>query len=321
LKSQYKRVNTEFFPYNCFYKKVVPEDVNANGYVYEAYDFDTKYPTNLISDPAVPFKPTLLVNVISGPSPYVTSIKERDPEGFYTLLTVGVNKIKPVTFDVEFEITCTFRGLRYNRNIDANIYIPPPPVKPLYVTDDTKTATPPNGTEWQIQNIFVSDSQYNNSQLLDAQYSFGGSISRDALPDSSKNRYVVYLSDPDSGDPNTNASNRVYIINYGSGRFTKHFADHEIFLMDFISDEYKAVEAENKNYINVQMRRKNPTANAPPIVCMEKSIRLFVPITPYNINVNEVGKEMCRPPNDYIFKWVNNRPNDDGMNVDNGQPA
>lgn len=117
LKSQQKRVNTEYFPYNCFYKKVVPESVNANGYVYEAYDFNTKYPTNLISDPAVPFKPTLLVNVISGPTPYVASFKEKDPEGFYTLLTIGVNKIKPVTFNVEFEIAVTFRGLRYNRDI------------------------------------------------------------------------------------------------------------------------------------------------------------------------------------------------------------
>lgn len=321
LKSQQRRVNTEFFPYNCFYKKVVPETINENGYIYEAYDFDTKYPTNLISDPAIPFKPTLLVNVISGPSPYVTNIKEKDPEGFYTLLTIGVNKIKPVTFDVEFEIVCTFRGLRYNRNIDASNYSLPQQVKPLYVTDESKTFSPPNNEEWNIQNIFVSDSQYNNSQLLDAQFSFGGSISRDALPDSSKNRYVVYLSDPESGDPNTNASNRIYIINYGSGRFTKVFNDHEIFLMDFISDEYKTEKTDNKNYINIQMRRTNPNVGAKPIICMERSERLFVPITPYNTNVNEVGKQICYAPNNYIFQWVENQPNDDGMNVDPNQPA
>lgn len=316
LKSQQRRVNTEFFPYNCFYKKVVPEDVNANGYIYEAYDFDTRYPTNLISDPAVPFKPTLLVNVISGPSPYVTNIKEKDPEGFYTLLTVGVNKIKPVTFDVEFEITCTFRGLRYNKNVDANIYIPPPPVKPLYVLDESHTQTPPNGTEWKIQNIYVSDSQYNNGQLLDAQYSYGGVISRDALPDSSKNRYVVYLSDPDNGGADVNASNRIYIINYGSKRFVKRFSDKEIFLMDFISDEYKENEDDNKNFINIQMRRENPENGEQPIVCMERSKRLFIPITAYNQNVNEVGTFICYAPNDYIFKWVDNQPNDDDIEVD-----
>jgi len=321
LKSQQKRVNTEFFPYNCFYKKVVPETVNANGYVYEAYDFDTKYPTNLISDPSVPFKPTLLINVISGPTPYVTNIKEKDPEGFYTLLTVGVNKIKPVTFDVEFEVVCTFRGLRYNRNVDTIKNIQRLAIKPWYPIDNSKTKSPPENEKWNIQNIFVADSQYNNSQLLDAQFSFGGSITRDALPDSSKNRYVVYLSDPGNSDESTNDPNKIYIINYGNGRFSKTFNDHEVFLMDFISDAYKTTEADNKNYINIQMRRTNPTSGNQPKICMEKSIKLSVPITPYNSNTNEIGKNICDAPKDYVFKWVGNQPNDDHMNVDPSQPA
>lgn len=316
LKSQQRRVNTEFFPYNCFYKKVVSEDVNPNGYVYEAYDFNTKYPTNLISDPSVPFKPTLLVNVISGPSPYVTNIKEKDPEGFYTLLTVGVNKIKPVTFDVEFEITCTFRGLRYNRNVDANIYIPPPPIKALYKTDETDVNVPPNGQEWKIQNILVSDSAYNNSQLLDAQYSYGGVITRDALPDEKYNRYVVYIDDPDNGGADVNASNRIYCINYGNKRFTKKFNECQIFLMDFVSDAYSETVADNKNFLNIQMKRENPTAGQNPLVCMERSVQLVVPVTEFNGNVNIQGTQMCYAPNDYIFKWDNNQPNDDAMEAE-----
>lgn len=310
LKSQQKRVNTEFFPYNCFYKKVVTEDVNPNGYIYEAYDFDSRYPTNLISDPAVPFKPTLLVNVISGPSPYVTNIKERDPEGFYTLLTVGVNKIKPVTFDVEFDITCTFRGLRYNKNVDANIVIPPKPVLALYPEDTSQVEAPPIDEEWKIENIFISDSKYGNSTILDAQYSYGSTISRDALPNTNQNRYVIYLDDPDNGGADVNASNKIYCINYGTKRFTKKFNDKQIFLMEFVGDNYVEPAQDNKDYINIRMDKPadQGTGTTPKF---KRSIKLAVPVTEYNPNINEIGTKLCDVPNDYLFAWANDAPNDD----------
>lgn len=317
LKSQQNRVNTEFFAYNCFYKKVVDTSVNANGYIYEPYDFNTKYPTNLISDPAVPFKPTLLVNVVSGPTPYVTNIKEKDPEGFYTLLTVGVNKIKPVTFNVEFEIVVTFRGLRYNRNVDTKEPERTPLVKVLYPLDNSGVTD----GEFNIENIYISDSKYNNSQGLDAQYSYGGLIRRDDLPDENMNRYVIYLDDPEQ-DPSSDVppGNRIYIINYGNKKFVKKFNRRQIFLMDFVGDSYKEVETDNKDFINVKMKKFVGDGIDPEDV-FKRSKRLVIPITEYNPQRDEIGTLLFGVPDDYKFTWENDKPDDDNheMNIDDDE--
>ena len=165
LKKQQYRTNTNNFAYNCFYKKMVSQNVNDNGYVYEATIFDESNPCNIICDPAVNFKPTLLVNVIAGPNPMVTDIKEKDPEGFDTITSIGINKIKPVTFDVEFEIAVTFRGLRYNRSIDDNYRFVNPVIKPLYETyyENNRDIIVGN---FDISEIEVSDSKYINKSSL-----------------------------------------------------------------------------------------------------------------------------------------------------------
>ena len=215
LKGQYIRTNNDNFAYNCFYKRVVPvTQQNPNGYVYTAYDFDPKYPCNLIADPSCPFKPTLLVDVISGPNPYVTNIKEKDPEGFDTVLTKGINKIKPVTFDVEFDIDVTFRGLRYNRIVDSEVtYIPP--VNPLY----NKPFTREEG-DFVIKRITVSDSKYNNIMVNTLPYGFNGTITKNELPNDKQSRYIVYLVPQDTVyiDNRRYDQGSIRVINYGSAK-------------------------------------------------------------------------------------------------------
>lgn len=298
MKGQQIRTNTNFFAYNCFYKRSVPQDVDPNGYVYEAYDFKTSNPCNLISDPAVPFKPTLLVDVISGPSPMVTDIKEKDPEGFSTITTIGINKIKPVTFDVEFEIAVTFRGLRYNKNIDrVSVYVPPK-VSPLYPLDNRDVDV----GEYKIRTIKITDSKYKYGRILTGPYSYGGQISYDDLPSDEQNRYVVYLKDPDNGGADVPASNRLFIINYGHLRFTRTFREDELFLCDFISD--KQVDGGIDDYLNIEMTRPNAN-NTGVIVCYQKSFKLNVPITYYNNNTFLPGhEELNAIPSEYIFDWT-----------------
>lgn len=73
------------------------------------YDWDTKMPTNPVNDPAVSFKPTLLVGVLSGEGP---SYKFEDGRIVYG------NNLKPTTFCLDFYIDVTFRGLRFQRIIE-----------------------------------------------------------------------------------------------------------------------------------------------------------------------------------------------------------
>lgn len=309
LKRQQVRVNTEYFPYNCFFKKVVDESVNSNGYVYEAYDFNTKYPSNLIADPAVPFKPTLLVNVISGPSPYVTNIKQKDSEGFYTLLTIGVNKIKPVTFDVEFDITCTFRGLRYNRNISKAIEVIPEVVKPLYKEDDSDVNQNYAG---HITEIGVSDSKYNNSITYNAQYGFGGTERYPALPSGTGNRYIVYLKTVPIENQQNKFTNKIFIINSGISAFIRSFKNNEKHLLTFVSDKYVLDGIDD--YVNIIMYSPANQQGVKTAV-FKKSIKINVPIVADNNNHDVEGTLLTNVPDGFMFYWDDDRPGE-GMEED-----
>lgn len=84
----------------------------------KGFNYDVDSPCNILQSNAIKFKPTLLVNVISGPTPNVVTVTENaDTDGFLSVYEVGINKVKPVTFDIEFSITVTFRGTRYNKYI------------------------------------------------------------------------------------------------------------------------------------------------------------------------------------------------------------
>lgn len=71
-------------------------------------NWDSKNITNLHSDPNCPFKPTFLIGVlkVDDITPLATSADTaRDPES-------SKGQIYPVTFNLEFDIGVTFRGLR-----------------------------------------------------------------------------------------------------------------------------------------------------------------------------------------------------------------
>jgi len=296
MRGQQVRTNTNFFAYNCFYKRSVPENVNPNGYIYEAYDFKTSNPCNLLSDPAVPFKPTLLVDVISGPSPMVTDVREKDPEGFSTITTIGINKIKPVTFDVEFEIVVTFRGLRYNRNVDRVVNYIPPPVRALYPENDSKVTR----GKYNIKNVKLTDSKYNYGIILNGPYSRRTTIEFDSLPSSDQNRYVVYLietvTNPETPD---SVFYNLRIINFGSKRFKRIFQNNQIYLFDFISD--KQTENGIDDYLNIQMHAFGVPDD---IVVFEKSYKLNVEVTEYENDNYMVGKALDSLPLGYRFDWT-----------------
>lgn len=139
LIPQYVRVTDGGYPY-LLWRNVVPNNIENiserpiqsynpainNSYTLnyeiekptpEVFEWDSKNPCNLLQDPAVPFKPTLLVNVVSGPEPQVVAVENNDIDGFNSIYEIGINKIQPVTFDIEFSITVTFRGTRYNKYI------------------------------------------------------------------------------------------------------------------------------------------------------------------------------------------------------------
>ena len=104
LVRQYIRDNTGDYTYREF---KWTKDVNGRR-VGEKFVIDSKMPTNLMSNPGLPFKPTLLINVVAGPDPSVVTYNDEE---------IGVNKLKPTTFNIEFNINVTFRGLRYNKII------------------------------------------------------------------------------------------------------------------------------------------------------------------------------------------------------------
>ena len=49
-----------------------------------------------MSDPALTFKPTLLINVIAGPDPTIVTYDDEE---------ISVNKLKPTSFNIEFIIS------------------------------------------------------------------------------------------------------------------------------------------------------------------------------------------------------------------------
>ena len=104
LQPQYIRDNNNGYPYREFKWS---KDLNGRR-IANKFLVDSKYPTNLLSNPGVPFKPTLLINVIAGADPTTVTVNDEE---------IGINKLKPTTFNIEFDIGVTFRGLRYNKVI------------------------------------------------------------------------------------------------------------------------------------------------------------------------------------------------------------
>ena len=68
-------------------------------------NYQTSKITNLQTDPNCPFKPTFLIGVLK-----VDSLRHPDGQGNNPEVTMG--QIYPVTFNLEFDIGVTFRGLR-----------------------------------------------------------------------------------------------------------------------------------------------------------------------------------------------------------------
>lgn len=76
---------------------------------------DPNCPNNPLSCSSIPFKPTFLLSVRSPYKPFIqpsNTIYDGATEEM-----MAFNKILPTTFSIEFEITVTFRGLRYDRLI------------------------------------------------------------------------------------------------------------------------------------------------------------------------------------------------------------
>lgn len=72
--------------------------------------YNPTYITNLRENPNCPFKPTFLLGVLSVDT--VTSQPDAELEDGLIDETHMMNNIKPVTFNLEFDIGVTFRGLR-----------------------------------------------------------------------------------------------------------------------------------------------------------------------------------------------------------------
>lgn len=96
-----------------------PEVVDIDYIEPVEYDINASYPTNLLSDPTIKFKPVLLINVLgsSGEGPVVINRNILNRNDDDAIVNVGINKIRPVTFNVEFDICVTFRGLRYVKQV------------------------------------------------------------------------------------------------------------------------------------------------------------------------------------------------------------
>jgi len=109
LRKQYRRENNEGYKY--YFYDIERTNVNiANAtrfrFKYNVYDYDRDLPTNIQSSPAFRFKPTFLINVIAGDG------VEFDKED-----GTSSNNLKSCTFNLDFEVTLTFRGLRYSKII------------------------------------------------------------------------------------------------------------------------------------------------------------------------------------------------------------
>lgn len=203
LVPQQTRLNNEDFTYNCYYYRKLNPPVNGENKQAIAYKWESKYPTNLMNDPSCPFKPTLLVNVIAGPEPQVVEINEKDPEGFESVYYLGVNKVKPVTFDIEFDISVTFRGLRYNKFTSIPIIKPEIIPTPLFaipanIPDSRNDRGPKQNTN--IASVFVSDSVVNpKGRNLDVPFANanGGKAITFKKPKTGENNLLVYIDSTD----------------------------------------------------------------------------------------------------------------------------
>lgn len=77
--------------------------------------FDTSCPNNPVSNNTIPFKPTFLLTVKSPYKPF-----HGPNTNFYVTpetQEIGYCKLRPTVFSIEFEITVTFRGLRYQKSV------------------------------------------------------------------------------------------------------------------------------------------------------------------------------------------------------------
>lgn len=243
LSLQQVRSSNNGFEYNCYYRRLMPTDEDPNNTELVAMNFDERSPCNLLSNPACPYKPTLLVNVIGGPNPAVVKVNETDEQGYVIVNEIGVNKIKPVTFDIEFELVVTFRGLRYNRNIE---YVAPE-------RDLSKEKTyQGNGIEEDIdciiKKIKTTETRFGNDRIIPMPYNFASYETFAPINIPKKTRYVVYLNRDDN-------SNRygIHLVNCGSGRYTINLGVNEMFLLDYIDDEAVIEDdvVHGNNYINI----------------------------------------------------------------------
>lgn len=96
----------------------VQRDVNSN-YILTKSDVDNYKPealTNLLESPVVPFKPTLLLTILghndSSSDDYIYRLPDDNPQEPPRRSTRYQRMIKPVKFNLEFDIGVTFRGLR-----------------------------------------------------------------------------------------------------------------------------------------------------------------------------------------------------------------
>lgn len=104
LKPQYDKKEEE--NYYRLYGVVYNDEENRLNRRYFPYDLDTSLPTNPINNPSCMFKPTFLINVVTGEGPNFKFENGR--------IVVG-NNLKPATFCLDFSIDVTFRGLRYSK--------------------------------------------------------------------------------------------------------------------------------------------------------------------------------------------------------------
>ena len=84
--------------------------IKANPNTYDRVEYNKSYITNLYEDPNCPFKPTFLLGVLSVESFQLNPDKIGET-GIQNENNM-IYKIKPVTFNLEFDIGVTFRGLR-----------------------------------------------------------------------------------------------------------------------------------------------------------------------------------------------------------------
>jgi len=88
--------------------QILKPDNNQKWYCHKkAADYKSSYITNLHSDPNCPFKPTFLIGVLK-----VEDLKLTEQDAQHINPEAALGQIAPVTFNLEFDIGVTFRGLR-----------------------------------------------------------------------------------------------------------------------------------------------------------------------------------------------------------------